>query len=80
MQKLAVMLLDSSERQGIKVLGSKFIKQDGSNSADLRPKAEPQEQSGFPYIPFRVGYRNGVQLVPHMVTCCFIGHFNLGAR
>jgi hypothetical protein len=30
-----------------KLLGSKFIKQVGSDSADLSPKAEPQEQRGL---------------------------------
>jgi hypothetical protein len=42
------------------LLGSKFIKQASSNSVDLSPKTEPQNKGGFPYIPFRAGYRNGV--------------------
>jgi hypothetical protein len=38
---------------------------------DSSPKSKPWEQRGFPYIPFRAGYRNevGVQLVPCIVTC-----------
>jgi hypothetical protein len=37
-----------------------------------------ENKEGFPYIPFKAGYRNGgVQLVPYMVTCYFIGCFNL---
>jgi hypothetical protein len=30
-----------------KLLGNKFIKQDGSDSVDLSPKAEPREQRGL---------------------------------
>jgi hypothetical protein len=41
-----------------KLSGSKFIKQVGSNSVDLSPKAEPREQMGLSFKPFRAGYRN----------------------
>jgi hypothetical protein len=48
-----------------KLLGSKFIKQASSNTADLSPKAEPQEQGGLLYIPYRAGYRNGGYSLSH---------------
>jgi hypothetical protein len=62
-----------------KLSGSKFIKQNGSNSAYLSPKAEPQEQWGPYYIPFRASYRNGkeVHFVLFIIICHFIGHSNL---
>jgi hypothetical protein len=48
-----------------KLLGRKFIKQAGSDLADLSPKAEPQEQRGSPYISFRAGYRSGGYSLSH---------------
>jgi hypothetical protein len=38
-----------------------------------------ENKGGFSYIPFRAGYRNGggVQFVPYIITCYFIGCFNL---
>jgi hypothetical protein len=59
-----------------KLSGSKFIKQAGSDSEDLRPKAEPQEQRG-PSLLEQVT-EMGVRLVPYMVTYYFIGYFNPG--
>jgi hypothetical protein len=49
-----------------KLLGSKFIKQAGSNSADSVQRLSPKNKVGFLYKPFRAGYRNGgrLQLVP----------------
>jgi hypothetical protein len=44
--------------------GSKLIKQASSDSVDSHPKAEPPEQRGLPYIPFRAGYRNGGTACP----------------
>jgi hypothetical protein len=45
-------------------------------------RLSPENKWGFSYIPFRPGYRNGgwVQLVPYIITCYFIGYFNLRAR
>jgi hypothetical protein len=42
-------------------------------------RLSPENKGGFPYIPLRVGYRNGgwVQLVPYIITYYFIGCFNL---
>jgi hypothetical protein len=44
-------------------------------------RLSPENKGGLPCIPFRAGYRNGVwgggQLVPYIVTCYFIGCFNL---
>jgi hypothetical protein len=41
----------------------------------------PGNKGDLPYIPFRAGYRNGgLHLVPYMVTCYFIGHFNLWGK
>jgi predicted lipoprotein with Yx(FWY)xxD motif len=40
-------------------------------------RLSPKNKAGLPYIPFRAGYRNGVQLVPYIITCNFIGCFNL---
>jgi hypothetical protein len=46
------------QRQSPNLLGSKFIRQAGSDSVDSSPKAEPREQKGSS-LPFRAGYRNG---------------------
>jgi hypothetical protein len=41
-------------------------------------RLSPEKKGGFPYVPLRAGYRNGgVQLVPYIIKCHFIGHFNL---
>jgi hypothetical protein len=41
-----------------------------------------KNKGGFSYIPFRAGYRNGgaMQLVPYIITCYFIGCFNLWGK
>jgi hypothetical protein len=37
-----------------------------------------ENKGDFPYVPFRAGYRNGeVWLIPYIITCYFIGCFNL---
>jgi hypothetical protein len=47
--------------RALKLSGSKFIKQTGSDSVDAK--------GGFPYVPFTAGYRNGgVQLVTYTIT------------
>jgi hypothetical protein len=40
-----------------------------------------ESKGGFPYIPFRAGYRNErLQLVLYIITCYFIGFFNLWGK
>jgi hypothetical protein len=43
-------------------------------AGDADKEVSLENKEGFPYIPFRAGYRNGrVELVLYMVTCYFIG-------
>jgi hypothetical protein len=58
-----------------KHLGSKFIKQAGSDLMDLHPKAESPEQRGLSLFTRLQNW--GVHLVPYMVIYYFISHFNL---
>jgi hypothetical protein len=58
--------------------GSKFIKQAAATQQTQVQRLSPENKGGFPYIPFSAGYRNGgMQLVPYIITCHFIGHSNL---
>jgi hypothetical protein len=61
-----------------KLSRSKFIKQASATQRTRRQRLSTKNKGGFPYIPFKAGYRNGgVQLVPYKITCYFIGCFNL---
>jgi hypothetical protein len=65
-----------TETERVPVLsGSKLAVTQGTHIQRLRP----ENKEDFPYIPFRAGYRNGmgVLLVPYVITCYFIGCFNL---
>jgi hypothetical protein len=45
-------------------------------------RLSPENKGGFPYIPFRIGYRNdrGCIFVPFIITYYFIGCFNLWGK
>jgi hypothetical protein len=62
--QLVMVQKGSETERALKLLGSKFIKQASSDLVSS-PKAEPQEQRGFPYIPFRAGYRIGGYSLSH---------------
>jgi hypothetical protein len=45
-------------------------------------RLSPENKGGFLCVPFWADYRNGgaVQLIPYIITCYFIGYFNLWVR
>jgi hypothetical protein len=64
-----------------KLSGSKFIKQASSNSADSSPKTGPQEQRGPSlYTVWSRLQKWGIHLLPYIITCYFIGCFNLWGK
>jgi hypothetical protein len=60
---------------------SSFIKPTAAQQTQVQ-RLNPKNKGSFPYIPFKSGYRNGgwVQLVPYIITCYFIGCFNLWGK
>jgi hypothetical protein len=79
----ALLLQEGSDRteRALKLSRSKFIKQASSDSGDSSPKAEPRNKRGLPYITIYSSLQKwGVQLVPYIVTCYFIGRSNLWVK
>jgi hypothetical protein len=65
-----------------KLLGSKIIRQTCSNSADLIQRLSSKDKGVFfiYHLEQVKEMGGGLQLVPYLITCYFIGHVNLWSK